>query len=139
VEIHTEHDESQHLKIIPYKSTEENTRCFDFNDSTTWPNVNNRITYCLIKHGTDQGLDTGFCTSVPEDRRQFSYNWFSKKLPNEEHTKCNWLIYSNISCFCYILFRKIFQGKQMSHLANQKRGFSQLKHLYRLEKHENSP
>jgi hypothetical protein len=27
----------------------------------------------------------------------------------------------------------------MSHLANHKRGFSDWKHLYRLEEHENSP
>jgi hypothetical protein len=45
----------------------------------------------------------------------------------------------NLFCFCCILFGKVFQGKQMSHLANHKREFSDWKHLYRLEEHENSP
>jgi hypothetical protein len=43
VEIREEHDESRHLKITPYKSTEENIRSFDFNDPTLWSNVNDRI------------------------------------------------------------------------------------------------
>jgi hypothetical protein len=49
------------------------------------------------------------------------------------------LIYSKITFLCCILFGKVFKGKQTSHLANHKRGFSDWKHMYRLEEHENSP
>jgi hypothetical protein len=143
VEIREEHDESRHLKITTYQSTEENIVSFDFNDPTYWPNVNDKIRRCLVEHGPDQGMDADFRTSVSEDRRRFSLDWFSKKLPNGESTKRNRLIYlktkKSLFCFCCILFGKVFEGKQISQLANHKRGFSNWKHLYRLEEHENSP
>jgi hypothetical protein len=65
-----------------------------------------------------------------------------KKVPNVESTKRNWFIYSktqkSIFRFCCILFRKLFK-ENTSHLTNHKRGFSDWKHLHRLEEHENSP
>jgi hypothetical protein len=45
VEIREEHDVSRHLKITPYKSTEENIGSFYFSDPTSWPNVNDRIKF----------------------------------------------------------------------------------------------
>jgi hypothetical protein len=76
----------------------------------------------------DQGMDDDFRISVSEDKRRFSLDWFSTKLPNGESTKRNWLIYLDtqkyLFSFCCILFGKLFQGKQVLHLANHKRGFS---------------
>jgi hypothetical protein len=84
VEIREKHDENRPLKITPILIRGRNGGNFDFNDPTSWPNVNDRIICCLVQYGPDQAMDADFCTSVSEDRRRFSLDWFSKKLRNKE-------------------------------------------------------
>jgi hypothetical protein len=106
------------LKKTPYKSTEENIGSFDINDPTS--NVIDRIR-CLVEHGPDQGMDADFRTSVSEDRRRFSLDWYSKKncrMANQQNAICWFTKKLKISfffvfCFCCILFGKVFQGKHV--------------------------
>jgi hypothetical protein len=82
---------------------------------------------CLVEHGLDKGMDADFRTSVCEDRRRFSLDWFSKKLPNGESTKHNWLIFQKLKnlflVFAAYYLEKFFKDNKCHILPITKEDF----------------
>lgn len=117
----------------------ENTVLIDFTDSGNWPsNISDKIRIEIVKIGPCKVLNYSYLLSVDlnNEGRQFSDNYYTRKLKNGETIDRHWLIYSKIKDCVYCFYCKVFQ-KSNNSLSTS--GVKDWRHLSRtLDQHENS-
>lgn len=113
----------------------DKSKCINYNDPRSWPQIDDKVRCFLIERGPEQGKNCDFRFSMTDDGRTFSADWFQKTLSNNEKIERKWLIYSknakSIFCFPCLLF-----GTKETIFS---KGFRDWKHLNpRIGEHENS-
>lgn len=117
----------------------KNNVLIDFTDPGNWPtNIKNEIRIEIVKTGPCRVLNFNYplSTDLNNEGRQFSDNYYTRKLKNGETIDRHWLIYSRIKDCVYCFYCKVFQ-KSNNSLSTS--GVRDWRHLSRdLDQHENS-
>ncbi|KAK0152966.1 Zinc finger MYM-type protein 5 [Merluccius polli] len=109
----------------------------DLDDPGTWPaHLDAKLVDLIIEKGPVKVFDFDF-PKAP-DKRHFSRDFYTRKLPNGENARRDWLVYSktrdSVFCFCCKLFNTC-SSRPM--LANN--GLNDWRHLStKLKEHETS-